>query len=288
MNRICSILAVLVLLVGCGDSDTPKSNNGTSPNASDNSTTSNATTNNVASNATTPNATTPAETVRIECVSDLVTAGGNYYALTAEITAGEARIELINYLAATPTSDPVEEAIWNDQVAAQFSPILFSYQTEDHFLEVSKMADESMYRGTMSGETQFGDVVNATCWPVDLEHPASYDAALGSCVDESGEAATNDIPWMVALRTGFGQCTRFEGDLAGETAGATFDFIDLRGSDFSAATLELTTVQEVQLEGADLSQITLTSASVSGTKDEHTVLPADGCQVDGDTFVCSN
>jgi hypothetical protein len=291
------VVALALALGACGsdadDADDPNAStiNNTTAN---NSTTNNATTNN-STNGTTVSSTPNVAAnnmatggVRVACVSDLVTTNGNYYAVLAEITAGQARVELINYLAATPTSDPVEESIWNEQVAAQFSPVVFAYQTNEHFLDVSKTADETMYRGTMSGTSQFGDSVNATCWPVDIEYPANYASDSGTCVDSEGNRATNDIPWMVALRTGFGQCVSFEGELAGQTTSATFDFIDLRGADLSGATLRSTTVQDVQLEGADLSGITLESASISGTKDAFTVLPEAGCDDQGDTFTCAN
>lgn len=288
MKRLAPIFfaATLVLSAGCGDDDPvePSANSSAANGATNSNPNGQA---NVAANAATNNGTTT-DPVRVDCVSELVTAGGNYYAVSAEITGVAARVELINYLAATPTSDPVEESVWNDEVAAQFSPVAFAYQTDEHFLDVTKDEAEDFYRGTMSGENSFGDAVDVTCWPVDLEHAAAYDTESGECFDAAGEPAANDIPWMVALRTGFGQCTVFEGSLAGEATGATFDFIDLRGSDFSGATLRSAVVQEVELGGADLSQLTIESATISGTKDSFTLLPADGCQDDGDTFTCFN
>ena len=220
-------------------------------------------------------------------MSDLVTSNGNYYAVRAEVSELETKVELITYLAATPTKDPEEATIWSDTVDAELTPRLFAFESDEHYLDVEKAPEETMYRGEMSGQTQFGDVVEVTCWPVDLEHPARYEPETGACVDEEGTEVQNDIPWMVALRTGFGQCTSFEGALAGETTSATFDFIDLRGADFSGATFRNTTVQEVQLEGADLSEATIENASISGSMDEHTGLPED-CQIeeDGTSFTC--
>lgn len=224
----------------------------------------------------------PPTQVSVECVSQLVTHGGNYYALKADIVDGAASVEMVHYLAATPTSDPEEEAIWTGEVAAEFTAQRFAFTAPEHFLTVSKAPQDPYYEGTMSGQTEFGSDVQVWCWPVGLAHPASYDASSGTCVDASGAPTRNVIPWMVALRTGFGQCATYVGELTGEAFGyPTFDFIDLRGADFNGAALHFANLQDVQLEGADLRQFDYGYAVVAGTIDAHTQLPELGdCAVD--------
>lgn len=232
------------------------------------------------------------EPVEVECVSELVTHSGNYYALTAKISETETLVEMVHYLAATPTSDPVEETIWSASVDAEFTAQLFAFQAEEQFLSVEKSPEDGIYRGTMSGETEFeGSMPTVSCWPTDLEHPARYDADTGGCLDELGEEAHNEIPWMVAVRTGFGQCARFEGELTGEAFGyPTFDFLDLRGADFHDAALHFADLTDSQLEGADLRQFDFGYATVSGTVDEHTQFPELAeCEVpeDATIFECT-
>ena len=212
--------------------------------------------------------------VAVDCVSDLVTQGGNYYALSAVVTEGQALVEMVHYLAATPTSDPEELVVWTREVPARLTAREFAFETDDTFLDVQRADDAAMYHGTMSGNTEFEGPVTVTCWPADIEFAARYDAAAGGCVDELGNAATNDIGWMVAVRTGFGQCATFEGQLNGEAFGyPTFDFIDLRGADFNAAKLNFADLVGVQFEGADLRQFDFGYSTIEGSIDEHTKLP---------------
>ncbi len=216
----------------------------------------------------------PEPPVTVECVSELVSGNGSYYALAAEVGPAETLVTMAYHLAATPTSDPEEEAIWGGAVNAEFTPRLFAFEQDQNFLDVTKSENDGIYRGTMSGSTQFGGAVQVSCWPTALEHPARYDEATGNCLDALGNEARNDIPWMVAVRTGFGQCARFEGELTGEAFDyPTFDFIDLRGADFNSAQLHFAYLQDVQLEGADLRQFDFGYATVSGTIDANTRLP---------------
>lgn len=232
----------------------------------------------------------PVEDVQVDCVSDLVTQGGNYYALSAVVKGTQAEVELVNYRAATPTSDPTELVLWTRAVDATFTPRAFAFETQQDFLDVQRDDESQMYRGTMSGNTEFDGPVGVTCWPADLEVGAIYDPATGRCVDELGNEARNNLTWMYAVRTGFGQCATFEGQLNGEAFGyPTFDMMDLRGSDFSAAKLNFADIAVSQFEGADLGTFDFGYTNISGTMDAFTVLPDADCTVDENetTFSCT-
>ena len=289
----CSLsLLLLTLLAACGPTSEPDK---VQPDQLNNTPLNNTPSNNTPSNNTpsnnTPSNNTPVGDVTVDCVSDFVTGNGNYYALTALVTDAGAQVELVHYLAATPTSDPVEAVVFSALVDdARLTPVEFTLETDEVFLKVERAEGEAMYRGTMSGESEFGDTVPATCWPADITFPASYDATTGGCVDEAGNAATNELPWMFVVRTGFGQCTKFEGQLNQEAFGyPTFDFYDLRGADFNDARLNFADLLRSQLEGADLTTFDYGYANVGGSLDEYTRLPADGeCTTDeaDNTFTC--
>ena len=227
--------------------------------------------------------------VAVDCVSELVSSGGNYYALSALVTDDGAFVEMVHHLAATPTSDPEETTVLASDVLVEFTPRVFAFEAQEQYLDVQKDETEALYRGTMSGRSEFAEQVPVTCWPTALEHAAQYDPATGTCVDEAGNLARNEIPFMVALRTGFGQCTDFVGGLNGDALGyPTFDFIDLRGSDFNQASLHFADLRDVQLEGADLTDFDFGYARLTGTIDEFTSVPTD-CPVseDGSMLDCT-
>ncbi len=238
----------------------------------------------------------------MDCVSDFVSHNGNYYSATVIETAAGSEVEIsLHRLAIAQATgfggeeqQPASsEIVWSDVVESRLVDGFFGFETPDMFLVAQATERRGLFTGSIGGESEMHVHVpiGVTCWSAEFELPATYDPATGGCVDDSGQPSRNDVPFVFARHTGFGQCSTFEGQLNEEAFGyPSFIDLDLRGSDLNAAALNFAHFIDVDLRGADLSNFSFGYSTVRGQVDDNTKLPADmWCSgaVDGDAFNCT-
>ena len=88
--------------------------------------------------------------------------------------------------------------------------------------------------------------------------------------------------------TQMGECAdlRWQDLSSGERMGAQLEGWDLRGASLDNASLVSTDLIHARLEGADLETIQLEDAQIDGEVDDFTLLPSQGCDLDGDELSC--
>jgi hypothetical protein len=237
------------------------------------------------------------EEALLKCASSFASHQGRYYAVRVDEAVDGVSVEVSQVdppMAAQP--DETQEAatseiIWGDTVATGLDAGHFGFEREQMWMVVEETQTVGLWRGRMSGETQFGDgVVDVTCWTPQLVVEATYDEELGRCVDRAGELARNDLPFEYVYGTGFGQCTTLSGQLNGEAFGyPVFTDLDLRGANLSEAKLHFAAIVGARFEGADLRTFEFGYATVSGAVDKHTIIPEDTfCEAasDGTRYEC--
>jgi hypothetical protein len=138
-----------------------------------------------------------------------------------------------------------------------------------------------------------GEVLNCggfmvDCWEPGIEALFRYDPDSGLCTDDNGEVGTN--PWSLPMvrDTGDGQCTdlRWNELNEGEYQNANLSGWDLRGADLESSQLYFSNLVDAQLEGANLSTLEYGYADISGTIDDFTDLPSEGCELQGNALAC--
>jgi hypothetical protein len=124
-----------------------------------------------------------------------------------------------------------------------------------------------------------------TCWdPAELfSSPllSRYDRAKGRCLDAAGQPRLNRLPIELVRETGFGECADLSGlALNGDDFGYPFlGWWSLQGARLDGAMLHFAELSGASLAGADLRGMEFGYASISGSVDEHTRVPADGCAI---------
>ena len=126
------------------------------------------------------------------------------------------------------------------------------------------------------------------CWEPDHSVPFQYDPDSGLCTNEAGESGLNPFYLPMVRDTQNGECAdlRWQDLSEGEVMGAQLEGWDLRGASLESAVLTSTDLVDARLEGADLETLDLEDAQVEGTVDDFTLLPEQGCDIDGDDLSC--
>lgn len=121
---------------------------------------------------------------------------------------------------------------------------------------------------------------------------ARFDWETGDCRDSEGAPARNEVPIQFVRETGIGDCADLRGALLNGTdyGYPQLEGLSLAGADLSGAQLFFADLRYAFLPGADLSELSYGYAEIDGTVDDHTRLPAEGCEVTrgdfGDTVAC--
>jgi hypothetical protein len=103
--------------------------------------------------------------------------------------------------------------------------------------------------------------------------PAHFDWISGSCVDDDGVPALNDLPIEFVRESGFGDCADLSGQaLNGGDYNGPDLWLSLRGARLDGAKLFFATLQG-SFEGADLGGLGWGYATITGSFDDHTTLP---------------
>ena len=173
---------------------------------------------------------------------------------------------------------------------------------DDGALAFDLRKDGMVWRGRGLG----GDV---TCWNNDevFGSPwaqgiggslsARFDWSTGRCTDRDGKPALNPIPIEIVRETGFGECADLSGvALNGDDFGMPLlSGFDLAGANLDGARLFFADLKNATLNGANLTNLQFGYATIEGTVDDNTALPAlmSACSVtqspwSGDELSCSN
>ena len=117
-----------------------------------------------------------------------------------------------------------------------------------------------------------------------------YDPTRGVCVNEDGDTGFNKIPIEEIRKTGKGECVHLSNvkifpDLEGRIGSGW----NLRGAKLDRARLSFNDLHNCQCEGTQFIKFDWGYATITGTGDRHTILPADAdCVLDEEQrFVCS-
>ncbi len=127
-----------------------------------------------------------------------------------------------------------------------------------------------------------------SCWTEDVEPVFTYDAESGTCLDEAGVEGTNPRSVEFVRETGDGECASLAWQDIGEGDHnyPDLDGWNLKGADLSGAELYFGNLVDAELEGARFDDFSFGYAEISGSVDEHTVLPSEGCEVDDENLDC--
>jgi uncharacterized protein YjbI with pentapeptide repeats len=209
---------------------------------------------------------------------------------TVEVEEGFAHPDVADSLGLEPTIRRYSNAdiSWEDDfVDANFggeNMWLFK-----HWSEIEGLWEGYIYDLEFNG----GDVLNCggmvvNCWEPGIEAPFHYDPDSGLCTDDNGEVGSN--PWSLPMvrDTGDGQCAdlRWYELNEGEYQHADLSGWDLRGADLESSQLFFSNLIDARLEGANLSSLEYGYADITGSIDDFTDLPVEGCEFQGDDLIC--
>lgn len=142
----------------------------------------------------------------------------------------------------------------------------------------------------VSGTLDVGadEPVDVFCWNPELTSGFAYDAADGVCRDADGNEGTEPRPVQVIRETGDGQCADLRGVAIdeGDLSYQSWTGFDLRGADLTGASLHFAHIQDSSLEGAQMETLDFGYAEITGTIDDHTTIPAVGCEASDGAIDC--
>lgn len=226
----------------------------------------------------------------LRCVSALVDHDGTHYVVDVTHEAETSLVEISRVKPAGAVldetrSEPTSEVVWSEAVPFDGSGF-WGFETADHWLAMdgsptsgpkptARMGQLDPEREPLVAQREQTEI-NLWCWQEEQYLPARYDADSGKCLTKDGVEAMNDVPFLFVRGTGWGQCTELAGQLNEEAFGyPSFVGLDLRGAVLDGAALHFANILDARLEGADLANFSFGYATVSGSIDEHTVVPAD-------------
>ena len=158
--------------------------------------------------------------------------------------------------------------------------------TGDATLAVSGIdAHPGLWTGAL---TRAGEEHAVACYSSIWQPRYQYDSARGMCLDSSGAEGLNPAPVPVVRDSGMGQCADLRGQMLNENDLSYPEWrgFDLRGADLRDAELIFALIHDAQLEGADMGTMHYGYASITGTIDEYTIVPTDGCTAVQGTLDC--
>jgi hypothetical protein len=126
--------------------------------------------------------------------------------------------------------------------------------------------------------------------------PAHFDWGTGACVDRAGAPALNPTPIEVVRETRSGECSDLRGVALNGDDRMAADLVGWRlpGARLDGARLFVANLRAASLQGADLSELEFGYATVEGTIDGNTALPAadNACEIKrspwaGDSVSCT-
>ena len=139
-----------------------------------------------------------------------------------------------------------------------------------------------------SGVVQHGELrLPISC--VQGEPEPIYRYQDGQCTDTSGSEGLNSWPIELVRETRTGECNQFSGMQLNEGLMDYPQLVgwNLRGARLDGADLAFGHIVDAQLEGAQMRSMTYGYANISGTIDDHTVIPGQGCTRKGEAIDCS-
>ncbi|MEZ4323112.1 MAG: pentapeptide repeat-containing protein [Myxococcota bacterium] len=206
-----------------------------------------------------------------------------------EWTTGGGALHLV-YDGRNPEQDFLEPAFLD--AALDGPPSVYTDRIEGSGTGVSLDLDRDAGLGSAGLRTGTLTVdaveVPLVCWTEDFVSPVQVDPLTGLCRGEAGEVGRISLPLPYVRETGFGQCVDFgtasleEGDLTYPV----WSGFDLRGADLSRASLFFAHIEEARFEGALLDGLEFGYATLTGSVDERTVVPSEGCSVEAGQLDC--
>ena len=156
-------------------------------------------------------------------------------------------------------------------------------------MDLYRMDTEYILYTGMVNMVRCGDYALAyvSCWEPGFEPEFTYEPGLGVCLNDKGEEGLNQWTVEMARETGSAQCADLSGAQLNDNDwnGPELSW-DLRGARLDHSSLYSASLVDARLEGADLGDLYLHSASVQGEVDKFTVLP-ESCSVEDGTVRCT-
>jgi len=140
-----------------------------------------------------------------------------------------------------------------------------------------------------------GFEIYMSCWePSNMESPFKYDQKSGTCLNANEEVGLNYKPVEFIRETKDGECAELSWGMIDEGVPYAIELRDwnLAGAKLDQAALNadeqgaVVKLVNASLEGADLTGLDVTDASITGSIDHHTTLPDADCITDNGLVDC--
>ena len=127
------------------------------------------------------------------------------------------------------------------------------------------------------------------CWTSAPKPVFRYNATSGLCERGNGAPGANTHPLVYVRETGDGECTDLQGVMLNEND-LSYPVLrdwNLKGANLTDAELLFAHLVNADLLGAQMSSLSYGYATISGSIDGFTVMPASGCRSEDWALDCS-
>ena len=144
-----------------------------------------------------------------------------------------------------------------------------------------------LFQGSIETSTT-QETISVSCWPRDIEPQFRYDSKKGYCVDSDQHPGMNSWPIEQVRALRLGECVDLRGVDLGEGDYRYPTLVwNLKGAHLEGANLFFGDLIHSSFEGARMKGLDFGYANISGSFDQHTELPSDGCRTSESRLTCS-